>query len=104
MTDWTSLSIPEQARAAAWIGELHLHTVSTFLASQQGLMDQGFADAWIDWYVSHLKTPGLNQWWRTSRVTHHQGFVRHNDERLGADDGPAPIHTVLPRYELSTSG
>ena len=101
MSDWGSLSKSEQGRAAAWLGEMHLHTVSTFLASRQGLMDEDYAAAWIDWYVGLLKTPGLLQWWATTRPTHHQGFVRHIDSRIAAQDGPQALHLVLPWFAVA---
>lgn len=101
MSDWSALSRSEQGQVAAWVGALHIHTVSTFLARQQGLMDEDFADAWIDWYVSYLKTPGLTEWWSRTRPTHHPRFVTHIEERLLSPNSPSPVHTVLSWYEAN---
>ena len=61
------------------------------LARDQGLMDEDFANAWTDWYVSFLKCPGLGNWWNQTRATHHPGFVKHVEERLASNSGPKPV-------------
>ncbi len=96
--DFSGLSRVDQGRIASWIGSLHLQAISTFLAAGSGLIDEDFAEAWIDNYVSHLKAPGLQQWWQATRTTHHPDFVRYIEERIEAEDGPPAVHEVYEWY------
>ncbi len=91
MDDWTRLSGPDQGRLYAWVGRFHIHALSAFLARDQGLMDEDFANVWTDWYVSFLKSPGLRNWWEQTRSTHHPGFVDHVESRLASNTGPKPV-------------
>ncbi len=96
--------VRDEGCAASWIGVFHIHALSAFLARGRGLMDEEFADAWNDWYVSFLHSPGLREWWRPIRHTHHQSFVEHVEARLEAEDGPIPVHRLYSWFALPQEG
>ncbi len=65
-----------------------LHAISAFVAAQDDLIDEEFAERLFAYLVSVLKSPGITTWWDHTKETFHPGFVREIDRLQREPDSP----------------
>ena len=75
MSDFDSLDPNDQARLHLLLSMRVSHAASIQLAAKEGLVDEGFARAWVRALAAWVATPGLQSWWDRARQVYHEDIV-----------------------------
>ncbi len=98
-----NLSHVDKGRIAGWMLSYYLLVLSAFHARQEGVMNENMSHAWIAFFASFVKSPGLNEWWR-SMMPYFQTDIVTEVEGLLRDPATRPIHEGQPWYGPEPQG
>jgi hypothetical protein len=98
LVDFDALSADDQgALTYRYLLPILLHTVGTFLAAQDGLVEEKYADLWVTNLASMVKCRGLkDSWWPTMKVLLHPDFSAEVEQLIESPNGPPSYDELVP--------
>ena len=100
LLDFDSLSNNDKARLhLVFLAPMGMHVTSIYLAAQEDLVDDAYAEAWLYYWVSFVRSPGISAWWDQTKAGYFQPeFVREIDRLRASPGGPPPYHEGMPWF------
>ena len=94
MVDFNALCHNDQARLHFLLSMRVSHAASILLAAKEGLVDDGFARAWVRALAGWVAIPGLRTWWQRARQVFHEEVVAEVEALLEGSPPSAPATEV----------
>ncbi len=99
LVDFSTLSNGEKAMLHnRFLSPMTLHCLSTFLAAQDDLLDESYAERWTNYFAMLVKSPGTGAWWDRLKADFHPGFAEAVDRVRHDPSGPPPYHDSAPWF------
>ncbi len=80
-----------------------MHVTSTYLAARDDLVDDAYATAWLYYWISFDKCPGIAAWWNQTKEYFEPDFAREVDRLRASAGGPPPYHEGMPWFAPDTT-